>query len=331
MPADHIPTTTGLGGSAPRTIAIFPVPFEGKVLGVIELASFYDFTPIQISFIEQLMLNVGLAINLIGTSVRTQELLQQLQGSNVELDKRRSELEEKAQLLEVRNREIAEASASLAAKAEELARVSQYKSQFLANMSHEIRTPLNSMMILAQMLATNDDKNLTASQQKWASTICAGGRDLLALINQILDLSKVEAGRIETHIETYSIEAIREFAERTFRPVAMQQQLDFSVDIGVTAPATLTTDRQLLEQVLKNLLSNAFKFTRHGEVALRVDQVPAGPHFRSERLRRGPGVLAFSVADTGTGIPPEKIETIFEAFQQGTCRSPGSSAVPVWA
>jgi signal transduction histidine kinase/HAMP domain-containing protein len=316
VPEGHIPTTTGLGESAPRNIAIFPVPFEGKVLGVIELASFYEFTPIQLSFIEQLMLNIGLAINLIGASMRTQELLQQLQGSNVELDQRRSELEEKAQLLEVRNREIAEAGASLAAKAEELARVSQYKSQFLANMSHEIRTPLNSMMILAQMLALNEDRNLTPLQQEWASTIHAGGRDLLALINQILDLSKIEAGRIETHVETYSIEAVREFAERTFRPVAMQKQLDFSVEIAVTAPATLTTDRQLLEQVLKNLLSNAFKFTSHGSVSLRADQVPAGPHFRSERLRRAPGVIAFSVADTGTGIPPEKIESIFEAFQQ---------------
>jgi signal transduction histidine kinase/HAMP domain-containing protein/ActR/RegA family two-component response regulator len=316
VPEDHIPITTGLGESAPRHIAIFPVPFEGKVRGVIELASFYEFTPIQIAFIEQLMLNIGLAINLIGESLRTQELLQQLQGSNVELDKRRSELEEKAQLLEVRNREIAEASASLAAKAEELARVSEYKSQFLANMSHEIRTPLNSMMILGQMLSMNEDKNLTPLQQEWASTICAGGRDLLALINQILDLSKVEAGRIETHVETYPIEAVREFAERTFHPVAMQNDLDFSVEIAVTAPATLTTDRQLLEQVLKNLLSNAFKFTRHGGVSLRADQVPAGPHFRSERLRRAPGVIAFSVADTGVGIAPEKIETVFEAFQQ---------------
>ena len=306
VPEDHIPTTTGLGRSAPRHIAIFPVPFEGKVRGVIELASFHEFTLIQLTFIEQLMLNIGLAVNLIGASMRTQDLLQQLQGSNAELDKRRGELEEKAQLLEIRNREIAEASASLAAKAEELARVSQYKSQFLANMSHEIRTPLNSMMILAQMLAMNEDKNLTALQEEWASTICAGGRDLLALINQILDLSKLDAGRIETHVETYPIEAVREFAERTFYPVAMQKQLGFSVDIAAMAPGTLNTDRQLLEQVLKNLLSNAFKFTRHGGVTLRVDQVPAGPHFRSERLRTAPGVIAFSVADTGTGIPPEQ-------------------------
>src|SRR5207249_7504515 len=216
--------------------AIFPVLFEDKVRGVIELASFSEFTSIQLTFIEQLMLNIGLALNLIGSSVRTQELLQQLQRSNVELDKRRYEVEEKAQLLEVRNRELAEASASLEAKAQELARVSQYKSQFLANMSHEIRTPLNSMMILAQMLAANEHDNLTPQQHEWAATIYGGGRDLLALINGILDLSKVEAGRIETHPETYATDAVREFAERTFRPVAMQKQLEFTIDLDAALP-----------------------------------------------------------------------------------------------
>src|SRR5439155_22596873 len=211
VPPDHATVTTALGKWLPRTIAIFPVLFEDKVRGVIELASFSEFTSIQLTFIEQLMLNIGLALNLIGSSVRTQELLQQLQRSNVELDKRRYEVEEKAQLLEVRNRELAEASASLEAKAQELARVSQYKSQFLANMSHEVRTPLNSMMILAQMLAANEDKNLTEKQQEWAATIHSAGQDLLALINQVLDLSRVEAGRIETHLEPYPMQAVQEF------------------------------------------------------------------------------------------------------------------------
>src|SRR5262249_58302496 len=139
-----------------------------------------------------------------------------LQGSNVELDRRRMELEDRARLLEARNREIAQASSSLEAKSLELARVSQYKSQFLTNMSHEIRTPLNSMMILAQMLAANEDKNLTGKQQEWAETIHSSGRDLLVLINQILDLSKVEAGRIDTHLQPFSMDAVRDFAERTF-------------------------------------------------------------------------------------------------------------------
>src|SRR5262249_42226922 len=163
----------------------------------------------------------------IGASMRTEELLQQLQGSNVELERRRTELEEKAQLLEVRNREIADAGASLESKAKELAKVSQYKSQFLANMSHEVRTPLNSMMILAQMLAANEDGTLTPKQQEFAETIHAAGRDLLALINQILDLSKVEAGRIETHLEDVPLQLVREFAENTFRAVAIQRGLEF--------------------------------------------------------------------------------------------------------
>jgi signal transduction histidine kinase/HAMP domain-containing protein/CheY-like chemotaxis protein len=295
VPDDHIPIVTALGESAPRNIAVFPVLFEDKVLGVIELASFYEFTQIQLTFIEQLMLNVGLAINLIGTSMRTQELVQQFQASNVELDKQRGELEEKAQ---------------------ELARVSQYKSQFLANMSHEIRTPLNSMMILAQMLGANEDKNLTPQQREWAETIYSGGRDLLVLINQLLDLSKVEAGRIQTHVEIYPTEAVREFAEQTFRPVAMEKQLEFSIDIAPAAPATLTTDRQLVEQILKNLLSNAFKFTERGRVTLQVDRAPAGTPYPGDRLGQAETVVAFSVSDTGVGIPPDKLEAIFEAFEQ---------------
>ncbi|MCI0671523.1 MAG: ATP-binding protein, partial [Myxococcaceae bacterium] len=221
-----------------------------------------------------------------------------------------------AQLLEVRNREITQASASLEGKAQELARVSRYKSQFLTNMSHEIRTPLNSMMILAQMLEEDAGGNLTPQQREWAGTIHASGRDLLALINQILDLSKVEAGRIETHYEVLPVAEVLDFAEQTFRPVAIQGHLDFKLEAAPDAPTALTTDRQLLEQILKNLLSNAFKFTEHGGVALRVERAAASAPFRNELLRRAPGVIAFSVTDTGVGIPPDKQQLIFEAFQQ---------------
>src|SRR5262249_34525619 len=153
VPEDYIRVSSGLGEAPPRNIVVVPVFFENQVRGVIELGSFQEFTAVQLTFLEQLTLNIGLAMNLIGTSMRTEQLLQQLQGSNVELEKRRKDLEDRAQLLEQRNREVARASASLEAKTQELARVSQYKSQFLTNMSHEIRTPLNSMMILAQMLA----------------------------------------------------------------------------------------------------------------------------------------------------------------------------------
>jgi signal transduction histidine kinase/HAMP domain-containing protein/ActR/RegA family two-component response regulator len=317
VPSDYVTVTSGLGEASPRNIAVFPVLFEGQVRGVIELASFHEFSAVQLTFLEQLMLNVGLAINLIGTSMRTEELLQQLQGSNVELEKRRKELEDRSQLLEVKNRQVAQASASLEAKAQELGRVSQYKSQFLTNMSHEIRTPLNSMMILAQMLEGNEDKNLTARQQEWAATIHSAGRDLLALINQILDLSKVEAGRIETHMEPVAIEAVRGFAERTFRPVALQRGLDFSIEISEDAPQALTTDRHLLEQVLKNLLANSFKFTERGAVRLRVERAPQNLRFLSDSLRDPRGVVAFAVSDTGIGIPRDWHQRVFDAFQQG--------------
>ena len=316
VPDGYVQISSGLGEAPPRSIAVYPVLFEDQVRGVIELASFHEFTATQLSFLEQLMLSIGLSINLIGTSMRTEQLLEQLQGSNVELDRRRKELEDRAQLLEARNREIAQASASLEAKSQELARVSQYKSQFLTNMSHEIRTPLNSMMILAQMLAANEDKTLTPKQEEWAVTIHSAGRDLLALINQILDLSKVEAGRIETHVEACAIGAVADFAERTFRPVALQRGVELRVEVAPGAPPSVTTDRQLLEQVLKNLLANAFKFTERGRVELRIDRAPAGIAFRTPALQRAPGVLAFAVTDTGIGVSSELQEKIFEAFQQ---------------
>jgi signal transduction histidine kinase/HAMP domain-containing protein/CheY-like chemotaxis protein len=314
VPSDYIQVGSALGEAAPRNIAVFPVLFEDQVTGVIELGSFDEFTPIQVTFLEQLMLNIGLAINMIGTSMRTEQLLMQLQGSNVELDERRKELEERALLLESRNREIAQASKKLEDKSQELARVSQYKSQFLTNMSHEIRTPLNSMMILAQMLSANEDANLSSKQAEWAATIHSAGRDLLALINQILDLSKVEAGRIETHLEPLDIDEVTEFVERTFRPVALQRGLSLTIDVASTTPRQITTDRQLLEQILKNLLSNAFKFTERGHVGLRIELgtlPPLVPDVRGDRT-----AVAFAVSDTGIGIGAEHTDRIFEAFQQ---------------
>jgi signal transduction histidine kinase/HAMP domain-containing protein/ActR/RegA family two-component response regulator len=315
VPSDYVHISSGLGEAPPRSIAVIPVLFEDQVRGVIELGSFREFTQVQLAFLEQLMLSVGLAMNLIGTSMRTEQLLEQLQGSNVELDRRRAELEDRAQLLEARNREIAHASASLQAKSQELARVSQYKSQFLTNMSHEIRTPLNSMMILAQMLEANEDKSLAPKQQEWAAAIHTAGRDLLALINQILDLSKVEAGRIEPHAQTVRLSDARSFVERAFRPLALQKGLELVVEIAKDAPEALSTDAQLLHQILKNLLANAFKFTERGRVELRIE--PAGPEYAgSEVLRRAPSVLAFVVTDTGIGIPHEQHARIFEAFHQ---------------
>jgi HAMP domain-containing protein/signal transduction histidine kinase/ActR/RegA family two-component response regulator len=316
VPADYAEISSGLGHAAPRNIAVYPVLFEGQVRGVIELGSFHEFTPVQLAFLEQLMLSVGLAINLIGTSMRTEQLLQQLQGSNVELDRRRGELEERARQLEERNSEIAAAGASLEAKSQELARVSQYKSQFLTNMSHEIRTPLNSMMILAQMLSANEDKALTPKQAEWASTIYSSGRDLLTLINQILDLARVESGRIEPRFENYELALLREFVERTFTPVATARKLGFSIEVAPNAPGRIRTDRHFIEQILKNLLANAFKFTDHGRVELRVQRAAAGQPYVQPSLTRAPAVLAISVIDTGIGIAKEQQERIFDAFQQ---------------
>ncbi|HEU5257718.1 MAG TPA: HAMP domain-containing protein [Vicinamibacterales bacterium] len=312
VPENYVEITSGLGMSSPRNIAVYPIFFEDQVKGVIELGSFHEFTSVQLAFLEQLMLSIGLAINLIGTSMRTEQLLQQLQGSNVELDRRRKELEERALQLESRKREIAQASASLEAKSQE----SRYKSRFLTNMSHEIRTPLNSMMILAQMLAANEDKNLSDKQQEWAATIHSAGRDLLALINQILDLSKIEAGRIETHLEAYPTQAVQEFAERTFRPVAMQRGIEFSIGVAPGVPSNITTDRQFLDQILKNLLSNAFKFTERGRVELHIEQARAELPFVSAFLQHAPAVIAFAVSDTGIGISAGQLERIFEPFQQ---------------
>jgi signal transduction histidine kinase/ActR/RegA family two-component response regulator len=181
-------------------------------------------------------------------------------------------------------------------------RATRSRSQFVTNMSHEIRTPLNSMLILAQMLSANEEKTLLPKQQEWATTIYSAGRDLLALINQILDLSKAEAGRIETTMQEYPLAELRELVERTFRPVALQNNVELSIEIGAGAPNQVTTDRQLLEQILKNLMSNAFKFTERGRVDLRIERAPVG--------------LAFAVSDTGIGIPPDRQTMIFDAFQQ---------------
>ncbi|MHB8417954.1 MAG: HAMP domain-containing protein [Myxococcales bacterium] len=316
VPEGYVEIESGLGKAPPRSIVVYPVLFENQVRGVVELASFRPFTSVQLAFLEQLMLNVGLAINLVGTSMRTEQLVQQLQGSNLEFDRRSRELEDRAQLLEARNREIAQAGASLEAKSQELARVSQYKSQFLTNMSHEIRTPLNSMMVLAQMLASSESSTFGQQQREWAATIQSAGADLLALINQILDLSKVEAGRIETHLEPYSLAALSGFAERGFRPLATQRGLDLDVEIARDLPPTLTTDPQLLEQILRNLLSNAFKFTEKGRVTLRASLSTQPRPWRTEALRRAPAILELSISDTGIGIAPEQRERIFEAFQQ---------------
>jgi signal transduction histidine kinase/ActR/RegA family two-component response regulator len=290
------------------------VLFEGQIKGVIELASFQKFSPIHITFLEQLMLSIGVVFNMITASMRTEELLEELKGSNVELEKRTNELEEKATLLEVKNREIAQASASLEEKARQLALVSKYKSEFLANMSHELRTPLNSLLILARLLGENEGGTLTPKQVEYARTIHSAGNDLLSLISQILDLSKIEAGKLQVETKRVRLADIRDYVESTFGQVAAQKNVEFAVSIAPDSPAALNTDSQRLQQILKNLLSNAFKFTETGRVQLTIG--PAARPGSSGDLAGDAGVVAFSVSDTGIGIPEEKQQIIFEAFQQ---------------
>jgi CheY-like chemotaxis protein len=249
----------------------------------------------------------------------SEELLQtqqeELQQTNEELEEKAQLLEEQNSRIEIKNREIELARAALEEKAEQLALSSRYKSEFLANMSHELRTPLNSLLILAKLLSENPDQNLTEKQVEFANTIYSAGSDLLDLINDILDLSKVEAGRMDVNVTDVKLSDLRDFVERSFRPVSDDQNLSFEIEVhGANVPPTIETDEQRLQQVLKNLLSNAFKFTETGAVTLRIEL--AEGQFASEALARADAVIAFSVIDTGVGIPEDKLRLIFEAFQQ---------------
>jgi signal transduction histidine kinase/CheY-like chemotaxis protein len=337
-PEDYIKVTSGLGEAAPVNIIVMPVLFEDEVLAVIELASLGPFSEVHQTFLDQLTDTIGVTLNTIIANMRTEELLQQsqslaqelqsqseeLQTQQEELQQTNEELEEKARLLaeqnrdiEIKNREIEAARLGLEEKAKQLALSSKYKSEFLANMSHELRTPLNSLLILSSMLADNADRNLTEKQVEFAQTIYTAGSDLLALINDILDLSKVEAGKLDIHPSEVRLEAVRDYAEKAFRPVAEQKGIEFEVEVAGDLTPTITTDEGRLQQILNNLLSNAFKFTEEGRVRMRIERPAPEASFFHEALRGvDRDVLAFAVSDTGIGIPRDKLMLIFEAFQQ---------------
>jgi signal transduction histidine kinase/ActR/RegA family two-component response regulator len=306
VPENFIYIATGMGEAPPRCVVVLPVLFEGEIKAVIELASFKAFSPNHITFLDQLMDSIGVTLNMISSSARTEELLQQLQKSNAELEAQAGELNDKAKLLELKNREVELASKSLEEKAEQLQLISKYKSEFLANMSHELRTPLNSLLILSKVLADNRDGNLNPEQVRFAQTVYTSGNDLLQLINEILDLSKVEAGKMPIDPRTFDVSQVCECLEQTFRPVAVQRGLAFDIHMEGAIPATLFTDPNRLQQILKNLLSNAFKFTAKGRVTMVI--APAPQHEE--------GVLSIAVQDTGIGIPADKQRIIFDAFQQ---------------
>jgi CheY-like chemotaxis protein/signal transduction histidine kinase len=309
---------------------VLPILFENQVKAVIELASVTQFTALQTMFLEQLTASIGIVLNSIEATMQTEGLLKQsqqlageLQTQQRELQQTNEQLEQKAQQLaernvevERKNQEIEQARHALEEKAAELALTSKYKSEFLANMSHELRTPLNSILILGQQLADNPDGNLTGKQTEFARTIHGAGTDLLNLISDILDLSKIESGTVTVEAEELFFSDLLDAVGRPFRHEADTRQLSFKVDLDPSLGRSLVTDSKRLQQVLKNLLSNAFKFTARGGVQLKVSAAPAGWTSTHPILSQAQSVIAFEVADTGIGIPAEKQKIIFEAFQQ---------------
>uniref|UniRef100_Q026N3 histidine kinase n=1 Tax=Solibacter usitatus (strain Ellin6076) TaxID=234267 RepID=Q026N3_SOLUE len=324
VPKDYVKITSSLGEGTPLSIVVLPVLFEGEARAVIELASFRHFTDVNLAFLDQLTQGIGIVLNTIAATMRTEQLLKQSQALAEQLQKTNAELEEKAHLLaeqknevETKNREVEQAKAALEEKAEQLSLTSKYKSEFLANMSHELRTPLNNLLILAQMLAENAESTLSSKQVKYAETIHSSGTDLLALINDILDLSKIESGKMDVEVGSVHFSELRDLSSRTFRHVAEGKGLDLSIELADNLPSeTIITDAKRLQQVLKNLLSNALKFTEQGAVRLRVERATSGWSASHPVLNRVKSVIAFSVTDTGIGIPQDKQRIIFEAFQQ---------------
>ncbi len=324
VPQDYIRIGSGLGSAAPASIVVLPVLFEREVKAVVELASFERLSGIHLAFLEQLTESMGIVLNTIAATMRTEQLLQQSQALAEALQKTNAQLQEKAQLLadqntevEAKNREIEQAKQALEDKAEQLALTSKYKSEFLANMSHELRTPLNNLLILARVLTDNADGNLNPKQVKFAGTIHSSGTDLLALINDILDLSKIESGKMDVEVGNVRFTDLEDYCIRTFRHVADGKGLEFGIDIEPQlATEAIRTDAKRLQQVLKNLLSNALKFTQHGSVRLKMARVGEGWSVTHPVLSRSKSAIAFSVTDTGIGIPRDKQRIVFEAFQQ---------------
>ena len=331
LPDDYVQIVSGLGQAAPHNIIVLPILFEGHVMAVIEIAAFERFQAIHLNFLDQLAEGLGIVFNSIESASNTEALLlqsqslagelktqqEELQLSNAELEQKALQLASQNAEVERKNREIEVARASLQEKAEQLALTSKYKSEFLANMSHELRTPLNSLLLLAEQMRLNREQNLTAKQLEMVQFIHASGSDLLHLINDILDLSKIESGSVTLEIDDLPCVDLADHMEKTFHHLAEAKGLAFKLDFAPTLPLTVRTDAQRRQQVLKNLLSNAIKFTARGAVTLTVAPARSGWNRKNQVLERAPLVLAFSVNDTGIGIAHAKQKLIFEAFQQG--------------
>lgn len=330
IPEHYIQIISGTGKASPSNLIIMPVEYEGHVVAVIELASFTKFSKAQQTLLQQVLKHVGITINSIAGRMQVERLLQESQALTEELQNQSEELrlqqeelrringqlEEQYKKSEQKTKEIEITKKELEEKADQLALSSRYKSEFLANMSHELRTPLNSLLILSNLLADNSEGNLKENQVKFAQTIHSSGNDLLHLINDILDLSKVESGKIEIVPDEVSLTYICQFAELEFLQVAQQKGLKFTTELDAGLPPTICTDAHRLMQILRNLLANAFKFTEHGEVALHIHNADK-EIFSDYRERINlEAAVAFSISDTGIGIPEEKLSLVFQAFQQ---------------
>jgi HAMP domain-containing protein/signal transduction histidine kinase/DNA-binding response OmpR family regulator len=344
LPPELARVSSGLFAAPPRNVIVLPVLFEGQIKAVIELATLGMFTPSHLAFLDQLTSSIGIVLNSIEATMQTEALLDQSQKLAVELQGRQKELQQtneqlgqKAQQLadqnaevERKNQQIEQARRAVEEKAEELALTSKYKSEFLANMSHELRTPLNSILILGQQLGENPEGNLSPKQVEFARTIHSAGTDLLNLISDILDLSKIESGTVTVEPTEIAFHSMIETVARPFRHDAEARGLGFDVTVDPNLGRFLVTDQKRLQQVLKNLLSNAFKFTEAGGVRLNVSAVKGGWSPEHPILNHAGTVVAFEVSDTGIGIAPEKQKIIFEAFQQadaGTSRKFGGTGL----
>jgi len=352
IPENYTRINSGLGNSIPKNIIVFPFLYDGEVKGVVEIGSAREFTDLDLQFLNMVGESIGIAFNAAQSRTQLKELLEEtqrqaeeleaqqeeLKQSNEELQEKtgllekseaelkaqqeelqqtNEELEEKANLLEEQKEKLENAKMDIENKARELEVTGKYKSEFLANMSHELRTPLNSILILSQLLSENKNKSLGDKEVEFSKNIYNSGADLLILINEILDLSKVESGRMELDIAEFPIAELNSDIQSMFSEVAKNKSIDFIIRGNEKELRTINTDKQRLEQILRNLLSNAFKFTgKGGQVILDIHKAAKDISFKNKRLDGVRDIVAFSVTDTGIGIPEDKLGVVFEAFQQ---------------